>query len=144
MNPILRERVNKATDLYHSGISEVMICSGAAVANNHVEAEVMARALMESGVDSSAIIRETKARGTYENLVKSREIMRERGLEKAVIVTSPWHLRKASSYAFRLGMDHTLEKSKVPKGYFIGLGIIYLYTYIQMFMIYWRFYKRRP
>ncbi|WGG44682.1 YdcF family protein [Rossellomorea sp. DA94] len=143
MTPILRERINKATDLYHTGIAEVVICSVASVANDHVEAEIMARALVESGVDGSQIIRETKARGTYENLLKSREIMRERGLKKAVIVTSPWHLRKASSYAFRLGIDHTLEKSKVPKEFVIGLGIIYVYIYIQMFIIYLRFYKGR-
>jgi uncharacterized SAM-binding protein YcdF (DUF218 family) len=143
MTPILRERINKAADLYHNGIAEVVICSGASVANDHVEAEIMARALVESGVDGSHIIRETKARGTYENLVKSREIMHERGLEKAVIVTSPWHLRKASSYASRLGIDHTLEKSKVPKEFVIGIGIIYVYIYIQMFIIYMRFYKGR-
>ncbi|MCA0173005.1 YdcF family protein [Bacillus sp. RAR_GA_16] len=141
MTPILRERIIKATDLYHTGIAEVIICSGASVANNYVEAEIMARALVELGVDSSHIIRETKAKGTYENLVKSREIMHERGLKKAVIVTSPWHLRKASSYAFRLGMDHTLEKSKVPKEIVIGLGIIYVYIYLQMFIIYLRFYR---
>ncbi|WP_430787074.1 YdcF family protein [Virgibacillus flavescens] len=141
MSPILRERINKAADLYHNGIAEVVICSGASVANNHVEADVMALALMELGVDGSQIIRETKARGTYENLVKSREIMYERGLEKAVIVTSPWHLRKGSSYAFRLGIDHTLENSKVPKEFIIGIGIIYVYVYIQMLIIYFRFYK---
>jgi len=143
MSPILRERVNKAAVLYHAGIAEVVICSGASVANNHVEADVMARALVELGVDGSQIIRETKARGTYENLVKSREFMHERGLKKAVIVTSSWHLRKASSYAFRLGIDHTLENSKVPKEFIIGVGIIYVYVYIQMFIIYLRFYKGR-
>lgn len=143
VSPILRERINKAADLYHTGIAEVVICSGAAVANIHVEADVMARALMELGVDDRHIIRETKARGTYENLVKSREIMHEIGAKKAVIVTSPWHMRKASSYAFRLGIDHTLEKSKVPKEFIIGVGIIYCYVYIQMFIIYLRFYKGR-
>lgn len=143
ITPILRERINKAADLYHTGIAEVVICSGASVANNHVEAEIMARALVELGVDGRQIIRETKARNTYENLVKSREIIHKRGLKKAVIVTSPWHLRKASSYAFRLRIDHTLEKSKVPKEFVIGLGIIYIYIYIQMFIIYLRFYKGR-
>lgn len=143
MSPILRERINKVAGLYHAGIAEVVICSGASVANNHVEADVMALALVELGVDGSQIIRETKARGTYENLVKSREIMHERGLKKAVIVTSPWHLRKASSYAFRLRIDHTLENSKVPKEFIIGVGIIYVYVYIQMLIIYLRFYKGR-
>jgi uncharacterized SAM-binding protein YcdF (DUF218 family) len=127
MSPILRERINKAADLYHAGIAEVVICSGAAVANHHVEANVMARSLVELGVNCSQIIRETKARGTYENLVKSREIMYERGLEKAVIVTSPWHLRKASSYAFRLEIEHTLEDSKVPKEFIIGVGFIFVF-----------------
>ncbi|MBU3216052.1 YdcF family protein [Clostridium estertheticum] len=135
VSPILRERINKAAKLYHEGIAEVIICTGAAVANNYIEADVIAQTLIELGVPNCSIIREKLAKGTYENLVNSKKIMKDRGLRTAVIVSSPWHLRKASSYAFRLEINHTVEKSKFPHEYLIiGVGIIYLYLYNQMFI----------
>lgn len=135
VSPILRERINKAAKLYHQGIAGIIICTGAAVANKYVEADVMAQALIKLGVPDCNIIREKFAKSTYENLVNSKKIMQDRELKTAVIVSSPWHLRKASSYAFRLKMDHTVEKSKFPHEYLIiGVGIIYFYLYTQMFI----------
>lgn len=135
VSPILRERINKAAKLYHEGVAGVIICTGAAVANNYVEANVMAQALIELGVPDYSIIREKQAKGTYENLVNSKKIMQDRKLNTAVIVSSPWHLRKASSYAFMLKIDHTVEKSKIPSEYpMIVIGMIYLYIYTQMFV----------
>ena len=135
VTPILRERINKAAKLYHEGIAKVIICTGAAVANSYVEADVMAQALIELGVPDRSIIREEVAKGTYENIVNSNRLMQGRGLKTAVIVSSPWHLRKASSYAYRLDMDHTVEKSKFPHEFLIiGVGIIYFYIYTQMFI----------
>jgi uncharacterized SAM-binding protein YcdF (DUF218 family) len=142
MSPILRERIIKAAKLYHEGIAGVIICTGAAVANNYVEADVMAQALIELGVPDCSIIREKLAKGTYENLVNSKKIMQDRGLKTAVIVSSPWHLRKASSYAYRIEIDHLVEKSKFPHEYLIiGVGIIYFYLYTQMFINLLRYHK---
>jgi len=132
MSPILRERIKKAAKLYHEGIAGVIICTGSAVANNYVEADVMSQALIELGVPDCSIIREKLAKCTYENLVNSKKTMQDRGLKTAVIVSSPWHLRKASSYAYRIEIDHLVEKSKIPHEYLIGVGIIYFYLSTQM------------
>ena len=142
VSPILRERINKAAKLYHEGIARVIICTGAGVANDYIESDVMAKALIELGVPNCSIIREKLAKSTYENLVNSKKIMHDRELNTAVIVSSPWHLRKASSYAFRLEIDHTVEKSKFPHEYLvIGVGMIYLYLYTQMFINLLRYHK---
>ncbi|MBN3386846.1 YdcF family protein [Clostridium botulinum] len=144
VSPILRERINKAAKLYNEGIAGVIICTGGAVSNNHVEADVMAQSLIELGVPDCSIIREKLAKGTYENLVNSKKIIQDRGLKTAVIVSSPWHLRKASSYAFRLEIDHTVEKSKFPHEYLIiGVGIIYFYLYTKMFIDLLRYHKSK-
>lgn len=142
LSPILRERIKKAAELYHKGIAGMIICSGGAVANRYIEADVMAQALNELGVAESHIIRERSAKNTYGNLMISKEMMQEKGLETAVIVSSPWHLRKASSYALKLEINHTVEKSKCPHEYLIvGVGIIYLYAYTQMLINHWRYCK---
>ncbi|OAA91392.1 YdcF family protein [Clostridium ljungdahlii] len=133
MSAILRERVYKAAELYHEGIAETIICTGSAVANDYVEADVMAQSLIELGVPDCNIIREKEAKGTYENLINSKYIMQNRNLKTSIIVSSPWHLRKASFYATKLKMDHTVEKSSFPYEYpIIFIGIIYLYIYTQM------------
>ncbi|MBU5439872.1 YdcF family protein [Tissierella sp. MSJ-40] len=141
MSPILRERISKAAKLYHEGIAGIIICTGGAVANNYVEADVMAQALIELGVSDCSIIRERLAKSTYENLVNSKKIMQNKGLKTAVIVSSPWHLRKASSYAYRLEIDHSVEKSKIPHEYMVGVGLIYLYMYTQMFINLLRYHR---
>jgi uncharacterized SAM-binding protein YcdF (DUF218 family) len=139
-SPILRERIRKAAELYHKGVSGKFICTGSAVANRYFEAEVMAQALIGLGIPECNIILEKLAKSTYENLVNSKKIMQDEKMDTAVIVSSPWHLRKASSYAFRLKIDHTVEKSKFPFEYLIiGVGIIYIYIYTQMFIDYVRF-----
>ncbi|QHI71588.1 YdcF family protein [Aminipila terrae] len=144
VSPILRERIRKAAELYHKGVSDNIICNGAAVANSYCEAEVMAHALLSLGVPEYNITLEKLAKGTYENLVNSEKIMKDKKLKTAVIVSSPWHLRKASSYALRLRIDHTVEKSKFPCEYLIiGVGLIYLYIYTQMFFNYIRFQIRK-
>lgn len=139
LSPILRERINKAAQLYHGGVAQTIICTGAAVANNYIEADIMAQALIELRVSNRCIIREELAKSTYENLVNSKKIMQNRKLNTAVIVSSPWHLRKVSSYAFKLEIDHTVEKSKFPHEYLmIEIGMIYLYVYTRMFINYLR------
>lgn len=142
VSPILRERIIKVAKLYHEGVAGVIICTGGAVANSYVEADVMAQALINLGVPDCSIIREEMAKYTYENLVNSKRIMIDRGLKTTVIVSSPWHLRKASTYASRLEIDHTVEKSKFPHEYLIiGVGIIYFYLYTKMFINLLRFNK---
>lgn len=144
LSPILRERVNEAAELYHKGVARVIICTGAAVANSYVEADIMAQALIKLGVPEHNIIREKLAKSTYDNLINSKKIMQSRKLKTAVIVSSPWHLRKASSYAYRFEIDHTVEKSKIPHEYLIiGVVIIYFYVYTQMFINFFRYRQSR-
>ena len=119
VSPILRERIKTAAKLYRQGIAKKIICTGGAVANSYVEADFMAQALIQSGIPKPSIIPEKFARGTYENLVNSKKIMQDEKMNTAVIVSSPWHLRKASSYAFDLKIDHTVEKSNFPYEYTI-------------------------
>lgn len=142
LSAILRERVNKAAQLYHEGVSNTIICSGAAAHNKFIEAAVMAQALIGRGVPDNNIIREKDSKSTYQNLFNSKKIMERMRLNTAVIVSSPWHLRKASSYAIKLGINHTVEKSNLPREYLIlGIGMIYLFEYTRMLINHWRYAK---
>lgn len=67
--------------------------------------------------------------------------MQDRGLKTAVIVSSPWHFRKARSYAYRIEIDYLVEKSKIPHECLIGVGVIYFYLSTQMFINLFRYNK---
>jgi uncharacterized SAM-binding protein YcdF (DUF218 family) len=47
------------------------------------------------GVPPGTVVRETRALNTRENAMYSAEILRERGMETVVLVTSATHLRRA-------------------------------------------------
>lgn len=134
-SPILRERIGKAAELYRKGAAPLILCTGGAVRNTHIEADVMARELVRLGVPEDRILRETAARSTWENLLFSREILRESGLRTAVLVTSRWHLRRASAYALALGIEHTTQGAKAPPEFLLlGAGLVTLILYAQMFL----------
>lgn len=143
ISPALRERSRTAAELYHKGIARTVICSGAAVANDFTEADVLAESLIADGVPDSRIVREKLAGDTFENIVNSKKIMQERDLHTAVIVSSPWHLRKASTFAALLGINHTVEKSRLPREYGkVGAAFITFYVYTTMMIYLKSDYKR--
>ncbi|MDP4132974.1 MAG: YdcF family protein [Bacillota bacterium] len=128
-SPILIERINKGIELYRLNIAQKIICAGGAVRNANIESEVMFKELLKNGIPKENIICEKESKGTWGNIKHSKEIMKNNGFKTAVIVSSPWHLRRASIYATEMGIKHTVEKSDIPKGIRIFFWIVYLYIY---------------
>jgi uncharacterized SAM-binding protein YcdF (DUF218 family) len=62
----------------------------------------------QQGVPASVIVTEMQARDTFENVRYCRAIMQARGWRDAIVVTTPYHVRRAS-YIFRLaGLPHQM------------------------------------
>jgi len=70
----------------------------------HSEAHVLARQLIAWGIDPSRVILEDEARNTRENAVYSQRIVKERGFEKVLMVTSAFHMRRAAECFEAVGM----------------------------------------
>ena len=129
-SPILIERIRKGIELYRLNVAQKIICAGGAVKNQHIEAEVIFKELVKNGIPEENIICERASKGTWGNIKNSKIIMNNHGFKNAVIVSSPWHLRRASIYAAEMGIEHTVEKSDIPKGSLrVFLGIAYIYIY---------------
>jgi len=89
-----QERVKQAADLYRLGFANhVIFSSGFAFAFR--EAEVMRALAIDNGVPASAIELETSAANTHENVVFSRRILDEHGWRRILLVSSPYHMRRA-------------------------------------------------
>lgn len=102
------DRFVHAARLYRAGKSSRIIVSGGRLfAGSGVpsEAELVKEQLVLMGVPEGAIILETKARNTRENGLFARELLNEMGSGRVLLVTSAWHMRRATGVFDRLGMD---------------------------------------
>jgi len=89
-----QERVKQAVDLYHAGYAPRMIFSSGFVFAFQ-EAEVMRGLAMANGVPSEAILLETQSKNTRDNVVLSHDILAKHDWPRILLVSSPYHMRRA-------------------------------------------------
>jgi len=105
-SPVLRERLNHAIALYKAGTVQVLIFTGGQGSPNEAaEADVAAAYALAQGVPQEAILRETTSTNTVENLTNARQIATDNGLETFLIVSTPFHMKRAMAIAADLGME---------------------------------------
>ena len=112
-----QERVKQAVDLYREGYAPKMIFSSGFVFAFQ-EAEIMRGLAVASGVPVEAIILETKARNTYENVMLSRQILADHNWRKVLLVSSPYHMRRAIMTWHRLAPEIDVVPTPVPVSQF--------------------------
>lgn len=131
--PILLARLNKAIELYNSGVARKIIVTGAAVDNEFVESEVMAVYLVRNGIPHEDIFIESQAKNTYENALMVSRIMKENGYMHAVVVTSSFHRMRAEKFFSRHIKNVTIAPAPFPKGFPLAKRLFYeLKEYIIM------------
>ncbi|MDP4176771.1 MAG: YdcF family protein [Bacillota bacterium] len=128
ISPIMRERVIKAVELFNKGYANNIICSGEGVYNKYIEADVMANFAESLGIPNSCLIKEDKSKNTYQNIQNSIKIMEGKNWSSALVVTSPWHLRRANYFLSKFNITYQMEKSYYPKE-FSYLYIIAIYMW---------------
>jgi uncharacterized SAM-binding protein YcdF (DUF218 family) len=97
-DPSARElaSVDEAVSEYERGMAPHLIFTGSAVANQFVEAEVMAHAAEAQGIPPAAVFTETRARNTVENACYAVQMMKAHGWNSAEVIANPAHLRRAA------------------------------------------------
>jgi len=83
------ERELYAAELYLLGLAPKIIMSGC-----RPGAQKMAERAVGRGVKRQDIFIEDKSENTYENAVYSKEIVLQQNFKSAVVVTSPYHMRR--------------------------------------------------
>ena len=94
LGPALAERVEAGVAAWKAGRAPLLLMTGA------LEASAMRARAVELGVPGEAILIEHSALTTRENALFCAEILRRRGLERALLVTQRYH-RPRSVAAFR-------------------------------------------
>lgn len=99
-SPFLVWRTEHALKLYRQGYGKYIVVSGGQGAGEEIsEAEAMRRYLLSKGVEDKIILVEDMSGSTMANLINSKDIMREKRLESAIIVSNKYHLKRASLMA---------------------------------------------
>ncbi len=95
-SPVLRARMEHAVTLYKRGLAPLLILSGGIGCDpSMTEAEAMASLAEEMGIPREALVLEKEAHSTSESVEFTGHIMRERGIHSVIVVSSPFHMRRA-------------------------------------------------
>lgn len=129
-------RAVEAIELYKLGWAPLIIFSGAAQdKSGPSNAQVMRQIALESGVPREAIILENEGETTKENAEKTQGIVKEKGMESVILVTSAYHQRRAGLEFTKRAesvqvYNHPVERDKqwsawwwaTPGGWYLALS----------------------
>ena len=102
------DRVLHAARLYRAGKAPLIITSGGDVfpqQHSRPESDLIAELLVEWGVKLTDIIIENQSRNTYENAQLSRQILKDRKIQRVLLVTSALHMPRALAIFKSAGID---------------------------------------
>jgi uncharacterized SAM-binding protein YcdF (DUF218 family) len=90
-------RAATAIALWKQGYAPIIVFSGAAIDPDSVSsAEIMRREALRQGVPESATLIEPASSTTEENASEVTRLMVQRKMRSAILVTSPYHQRRAA------------------------------------------------
>ena len=99
---MLRDRLEKAIELYQKGVSPKIIMSGDHGTKYHDEVNIMKNYAIEKGVPSEDIFMDHAGFCSYDSIYRAKEIF---GAKKIVIVTQKYHLYRALYIANKLDVE---------------------------------------
>jgi vancomycin permeability regulator SanA len=91
-------RARAAAALYRAGLVPLLLFTGGAprFPGDEAESARMARVAEDHGVAEQSILLETASRNTFENALRSRDLLRQRGLleslSRVILVSCSWHM----------------------------------------------------
>jgi uncharacterized SAM-binding protein YcdF (DUF218 family) len=112
-SPALTARLDQGlVQAQRSPAAKVVVSGGQDFGMHCTEADIMADYLIARGVAADRLIREGRSTSTEENLVFSRSLLVEQGVDAAgsiVVVTSDFHVRRAVGIARKAGFSEVFS-----------------------------------
>ena len=104
--PVFRERINHAILLYEQGYADTLIFTGGVGFGDDIsEAEAARLYALQQGVPPQAILLEETSTSTIQNLANAQRVANEAGHGRFLIVSTPFHMKRALQIATDLGME---------------------------------------
>lgn len=89
------ERYNYAIKLFQDGYAPLLIFSGGNLDNRPAEADQMAEMAISDGFPDDDVVSENSSSTTWENVLFTKRILKEKNISGIILVTSPYHMRRA-------------------------------------------------
>ena len=99
---ILRDRIQRGVELYHSGAGKKILLSGDHGTIDYDEVNAMKEYALQLGVPKDDIFMDHAGFSTYDSLYRAKYIF---GAKKIIVVTQRFHLFRSVYIARKLGID---------------------------------------
>lgn len=106
----MQARMDAAIDLLEQKKSAKLILSGGAPGATFrcLESEAMRQYALTQNVADEIIIKESESLNTYQNAYNTIQIMKLKGLKKALIVTTDFHIKRANAIFNEYDIEHQM------------------------------------
>ena len=110
-SPTLADRLDVAVQyLNENPETKVVVCGGQGEDESATEASVMAKYLIDKGIDANRVYQEDKSRRTAEQFIFANRVL---PLDKTVVVTNDFHILRSIMLAKRSGV-HDVSGLSAP------------------------------
>jgi uncharacterized SAM-binding protein YcdF (DUF218 family) len=104
-SPVLRARLDHAIALWREGLAPILIVTGGRGPRDTTsEGEASHTYALRQGVPDSVILIETHGRTSVESMRAVAEMMHDRGMREAILVSDPFHMLRLKVLAERMGI----------------------------------------
>lgn len=110
-------RVRRAVDLFDAGYAPVVVFSGGTLADAGLacsSAQLSLEAAQQLGFPPEAVVIAEGAQSTYDEAVNMRQLAQEQGWRSLIVVTDPFHTRRAVRTFRTLLPDTVIYVSAAP------------------------------
>jgi uncharacterized SAM-binding protein YcdF (DUF218 family) len=141
-SPVFQARIDHGIALYQARIVSHLIFTGGVGDRAQIAESVAARNIaLASGIPDRAISIELVSHTTLENLTESKQIMHDRGLTTAIIVSDPLHLRRSLDLAQGIGIVATPSATPSTRYVSVSTQVPFLLREIYFTIHYWLFHS---
>ncbi len=99
------DRLLHAAALYKAGKAPILLLTGGNAPGFEPEAVSMKKILLALGIPDEAMVLEEASRNTWQNAEYSSAVLQARAIKKILLVTSAYHMRRASLEFARFGLQ---------------------------------------
>ncbi len=143
-SPVLKSRLDRASDLFSSGsVPLVVVTGGSQEGDVSTEANAgYAYLRREAGLDDTDLRLEVQGESTYESLAATARFLETEGVENVVVVTDPFHAKRATLIAEEVGLSVEVALTSNPASFerlveetaAVGVGRIIGFRRLQQFL----------
>ncbi len=122
------DRIIHTARLYHAGKAPLILVSGGTLPWQKISPETdgMLAFLQELGVSAEFVMSEPDSINTYENALFSKKLLDRKGIDKILLVTSAFHMRRSAAVFRKVGF----EVIPVPTDFRVVENSLSLFDYL--------------